>query len=180
MIFTWFLVSILLMMVAIFFIAIPFVRAKNYFMATAMAIVTLLSTLLFYSYYGQADAVAQWLNHGKKVYQVRREFMTLGTFEQIIQQIKDRIAQNESDPQGWFLLGRLYYTQEMYHEASIAFSKAYALHSTDSSILLNYARSLYFENKNNKEKSQALAEKAKIYSPKDAEINEFLQLISQA
>ncbi|WP_229776955.1 tetratricopeptide repeat protein, partial [Alicyclobacillus cellulosilyticus] len=61
--------------------------------------------------------------------------------QELILKLKTRVDNNPLDPRGWYLLGRLYTTQEAWDDANQAFKTAYALNSDDIQIAVNYAQS---------------------------------------
>lgn len=70
-----------------------------------------------------------------------------GTIEAMVGQLKDRLAANPEDGEGWMMLGRSYYFLKNYGEASVAYSKAVQLGGNqDPGLLADYADALAMAN----------------------------------
>ena len=64
--------------------------------------------------------------------------------EQVINALKTRLRQAPDSAQGWYLLGRLYMSQQAHVQASQAFAQAYNIEPNDPQLLIQYAQALYF------------------------------------
>lgn len=73
---------------------------------------------------------------------------TVKSSEALIEQLKSKLSHDPESAQGWFLLGRLYASQNQWESASAAFLKAYQFKPDDEAIVLNYAQSLWQLNQN--------------------------------
>lgn len=73
---------------------------------------------------------------------------TVKSPQALIEQLKSKLSHDPESAQGWFLLGRLYASQNQWKSASAAFLKAYQFKPDDEAIVLNYAQSLWQLNQN--------------------------------
>ncbi len=60
----------------------------------------------------------------------------------LIRRIQNKVDQHPDDVQGWYLLGRLYASQQQWTHAQQAFAHAYRQAPQDEKILVNYAQSV--------------------------------------
>ena len=63
--------------------------------------------------------------------------------DKLIYALKSRLKDNPNSAQGWYLLGRVYASNQRVKEACDAYAKAQQLAPTDPKIKLNYAQSLW-------------------------------------
>lgn len=76
--------------------------------------------------------------------QAKKELAQLGSTENVIANMKMRLAENPDSSEGWYLLGRLYMVQQDYNNALSALKHAKQLAPTQTNILSSYAESSYF------------------------------------
>ena len=107
-------------------------------------------SLSFYFYQSNGKAFSQYLVNQDKMKQqaiaVEKLRAQLGTPEQVIAKMKEKLAQDPSSVQGWYLLGRLYNSMNRYLDAVAAFSKAYHLQPENKEVALQYAQAMFFAN----------------------------------
>lgn len=70
----------------------------------------------------------------------------LKTPQAVLSKLEKTVAQNPNDPQGWFLLGRLYMDFQRTKDATKAFAHANQLKPNDPDIMLQYAQALFVQN----------------------------------
>lgn len=101
---------------------------------------------LGYWHWGAWPAWTTYLNEAEK--QRRAEVMLKSIHDpaELITQLKDRLNQQPDSARGWYLLGRLYVSQALWHNASEAYAKAHTLEPDNIQITVNYAQSLWQEN----------------------------------
>ncbi len=71
---------------------------------------------------------------------------TIKSPQEIIDKIRKRLEQEPDSAKGWFLLGRLYTSQNQNEEALTAFAKAYQLQPSEEQYAVHYAHSLWVMN----------------------------------
>lgn len=104
---------------------------------------TMLATTAAYWYWG---AMAEWqhfLNQQEKQKQVQAVLQSIKSPGQIIEKLKARLQVEPESARGWYLLGRLYTSQEQWIQARDAFAKAHQLNPADEATTVNYAQSLW-------------------------------------
>lgn len=117
-------------------LSLPFIASKTitsrYFLLSAFFLIVF--SLGLYQFSGNQTALKQWLSAGEKHYQLEQEVDQLGGLTGMIARIKNKLATNPNDTEGWFILGKLYLANQNYHEAKEAFTKASALQPNDREI----------------------------------------------
>lgn len=89
---------------------------------------------------GSSSYLSQTILAAKKTQQTDAQFRKVS--DQIIPRLKQHLEKNP-DGRGWFLLGRLYLSNQDFAAAETSLSKAYQLTPTPE-IALNYAEARYF------------------------------------
>ncbi len=92
------------------------------------------ATFVFYQYWGASKQLSAWYSHGKSHYQLMTEFQQLGGVNGMIEKIKVRLVKNPGDPQGWYILGRLYMADNNPNAAKRAFEHAMTLDPSNQKI----------------------------------------------
>ncbi|MFU8797371.1 MAG: tetratricopeptide repeat protein [Gammaproteobacteria bacterium] len=111
--------------------------------------------------WGNEKEVSQWLELKK----LRTE---LGhSADTVIKRLKKQLETNPNSAKGWYLLGKLYLSQENYTEAVEVFAKANHLQPDDPETLLNYGQALLMA-KQSKE-AAAIWRKLRSHYPDDSE-----------
>jgi len=102
-----------------------------------------LLALGLYQYWGNSKALAQWYqeqDHSELAEQFLRQY---GSPDQIAALLIQRLQESPDNPRGWYLLGRLYLSEQRFDAASAAFSQAEQLDPDDLDIVFEYAQALY-------------------------------------
>lgn len=179
MIYIWLVASIGLVLMTCLFVSYPLMKSRQLLLGLGVAFVVLLSSVLLYSYLGNLSQTTQWLSQGHKNHELKKQFIALGSLDDVVARMEKETKNNPSDPKRWYLLGRLYYTKGDHKSASHAFSHAYSLDNQDPMIILNYARSLYFEAPENLALAMKLSKEAQQKQPNNEEINQFINELTQ-
>lgn len=136
---------LILSMIAIFIVLYPLRKRQSGIMLTVLlALVLLALPLLGYHYWGSG---ADWDNYQQqlaKQEQVQALLKSVqGSPQALIAKLKARLAQQPESARGWYLLGRLYASQEDWQQARDAYAKAHQLAPTNEQATINYAQSLW-------------------------------------
>lgn len=105
-----------------------------------------LVSLSFYFKWGASNLLSQYYVLEKNK-DVKNQLSKLSV-QQLIDKMNIIMANRPTDPQGWYLLGRLYQSQNDYPNALIAFNKAHQLKPDDVNISIQLAQLMFFLNKN--------------------------------
>lgn len=113
-----------------------------------------LLTIPLYLHWGDSQQLEKRLADRRRQQQINQFMAQFKNPQQVIDQLKQRLSQQPNSAQGWYLLGRLYFTSGKMPQAVDAFAKANQLKANDVTIMLQYTQALYFYQK------QSLAGKA--------------------
>lgn len=131
----------LLMSVAIIIIAYPLRHQKIF--------VILLSSLLIlvlaggYWYWGAWTDWWAYQREKEKRTRVEAILKSVRSPEDLINNLRKRLDENRASAEGWYLLGRLYASQNDWKNAKDAFDKAQMLEPKNEKIVLNYIQSAW-------------------------------------
>lgn len=96
--------------------------------------------------YWQWGSGQVWVEHVREIkrqQQVRDMMKSIHGPEDLITRLQAVLRQQPDSARGWYLLGRVYASQQQWQQADQAFSKAWKLKPDDDLITVNYARNLW-------------------------------------
>ncbi len=96
--------------------------------------------------YGLWGAWPAWTHHHQEQEKQRRAEALLKTVhdpEELIEKLKAQLKKQPSSVRGWYLLGRLYASQNRWKDACDAFAVAYQKQPDDEQVAVNYVHSLW-------------------------------------
>ncbi|WED41786.1 tetratricopeptide repeat protein [Legionella cardiaca] len=138
----WLLICFLmLVLLALPVILYPFRKSKG-----ISFLLTLMIALAIIAGYWHWGAMPQWqlfLDHEEKQKKVQAVLQSIKNPMQLIEKLKARLQTDPNSARGWYLLGRLYASQEQWVSARDAFEKAHQLNPDDEATTVNYAQSLW-------------------------------------
>lgn len=135
----------LLTLIASAFIFVPYLQRqklllkKSLYLWGLVGIISICS-LGLYSYVGAFKAVS----HHTKQQEWNKIFKKFETPDALFQAFKNRVLQEPSRAEGWYLLGKLAISFQKYQEAEHAFEKANQLNPNNAPILTQYALAIFF------------------------------------
>lgn len=126
----WCLIALMILIALLFVVRKPFNK-------TALVLIVIIPCLSLglYQQWGSSKLWFEWLS-------LQNLPNNLGTPDQVITEMKAHLKQNPNSAEGWYLLGRLYATQQHFPEAASAFAKANQLKPKQVDTLVNYAAAL--------------------------------------
>ena len=141
-------------------------KKTNYFVALFLCIIIPVIALTLYWHLGASQQFAQWMRSKQQAALIQTEVTKLGSTENIIETLRNKLQQNPNSSRGWYLLGKLYLSQQQFSAAAAAFSRADELKPNDVEIMQPYAESLFFANHEKLTKeSRALLDKVIAIQP---------------
>jgi cytochrome c-type biogenesis protein CcmH len=100
----------------------------------------LFSAYLFWGGFNQwQSAVAQ----EKSSMLAKKMLQSVKSPQELIDKLQAKLDSNPQSAKGWYLMGRLYSSQNEQHKAATAFAKAYALKPKNEQFAVHYAHSLW-------------------------------------
>lgn len=127
------------------FLAFPLIKSKTQpIFSTALLLSTVLFAIPVYLKLGASTGVTEQLVAEQKAQDVKVALAKMGSNENIIKALLQRLQENPNSAQGWYLLGRMYLIGQHYENAFQAFAKANQLQPHHIDTMLSYAESSYF------------------------------------
>lgn len=123
-------------------IALALYPFKNNIKAIVILVpVCALSLGLGYAKWGGYAKRESFLAGIEKKKQVAAVLKTVNGKDELILKLKQQVQRNSDSAKGWYLLGRLYASQDSWSDANECFEKAYQLKPEEISIIINVAQS---------------------------------------
>ena len=136
----WFYIFLLLLTVFAMVIALYPLRKHK-----GLQLILLPLMLIFcgygYWHWGAWSAWQNYLQQQDKQRQVQAVLQTLHGPQDLIEKLKAKLNDNPESARGWYLLGKLYASQQDWNNAMQAFSKAHHFVPDDELITINYLQS---------------------------------------
>jgi cytochrome c-type biogenesis protein CcmH len=143
----WWLVS-LLVVLALFASTVIVYPLRHYRIAASLvAPLMLVLVAVGYYFWGGFSPWHSYLHHNDTQELAQRMLKTIKTPQELISRLKAKLNEDPSSAKGWYLLGRLYASQNDTQHASEAFFKAHHFEPDNEQYTVNYAHSLWEINK---------------------------------
>lgn len=113
---------------------------------TLSSVVTLLFLLLIGGGYYCWGDFGEWQHYNQQKVaqaQIKQMLQTIKSPQELINKLIAKLDASPSSAKGWYLLGRLYTSQNDNKQAAEAFAKAHQLRPKDEQFSVNYAHSLW-------------------------------------
>lgn len=114
---------------------------KNKRLAFSLAIFFLMAIMGGYWCWGGWQEWQNYLLRELQQKQIQTALATIKSPQDLIAKLKTHLQVNPQSARGWYLLGRLYASQNQWVDARNAFSKLRSLRPQDEEALLNYVQS---------------------------------------
>ncbi len=138
----WFIAGFfVLLMIALAIVFYP-LRKKKLAVA-ALAPIVIVIVILAYWRWGSWLDWQRYVQQESKQEQVQAILKSMNGPQEIIDKLQAQLATQPESARGWYLLGRLYASQNDWPRAQDAFAKAHQLKADDEQITINYAQSIW-------------------------------------
>lgn len=139
----WVLISVLAVIAlsAIVFFIYPLKANKKFMGVVSLSLLALIASAYFYW-----GGFAQWHNYqqAQESQKLAKQMMrSIKTPKELIAKLKAQLNDSPKSAKGWYLLGRLYMTQNDFEQAVVAFAKAHHFVPENEQYMVNYAHSLW-------------------------------------
>ncbi len=138
------LILIGLLIIVALFVALKPLRL-NLFKTGLIGLIFTMVAGLLYCHWGAFEAVSQFQKQLLLQKQAQAFLKTIHSKQELIDKLESRLKRNPT-ARGWYLLGRLYMSEQQVTNAKGAFAKAYELAPHDEQITMNYIQSLWQSN----------------------------------
>lgn len=116
---------------------------KKPFMALGLASMCLIFLIWADARWGGVRAYHDYLSQLENKQQAKQILSSVTGKAQLIRQLQVHLKQHPDRAQGWYLLGRVYVSQQEWTKAAAAFQKAYQLSPQTERFVLNYAQAQF-------------------------------------
>lgn len=96
-----------------------------------------------YGYWGSWEGQTTFVHKKIREQAAEKLLHTLKSPQVLVKKLEQHLQTHPRSARGWYLLGRLYASQQMWDKAHQAFVTAYGLKPEDELIAVNYAQSLF-------------------------------------
>lgn len=135
-----FAILVIFSLFAIFLISTPIKKHK---LSSVIVIsLSLLLVIILYVMCGGIKHIGKYYQDQANKKRIQQMLANINSPDELIDRLKATIDKNPSNAKGWYLLGRVYISQNKYNAAHKAFTRAYKLNHDDNLIVINYAESL--------------------------------------
>lgn len=132
---------LLLLSVALGLILYPLRQSRRCWLLLVPLVVAF--SAVGYWYWGGWQALRDYQQQQKKQHDAQVLLRAMNGPEGIIKALQTKLQQVPDSAQGWFLLGRLYVSQQQWLKACTAFEKAHRLQPDNDHTTVQYAHSLW-------------------------------------
>ncbi len=142
----WWLVGILIALGISASLLLVYPLRRN--MLASILLMPVLLIMIGTSYYFWGDFLSwqQYIQQNESRERAQQMLKTIKSPQELIDKLKAKLDDNPKSAKGWYLLGRLYTSQNDNQNAAIAFAKAHQLNSENEQYTVNYAHSLWMLN----------------------------------
>jgi cytochrome c-type biogenesis protein CcmH/NrfG len=171
-----------LVMVSVGIIVIPLWRNHAWKMGTFILIsFPLFIAGCYYLWGASPDNLKNWLHQGQEQLVLRQQLQSIGGKEGMIQRLNVALQKEPNQPQGWYLLGKLYYANGEYAKAIESFAQANHFQANNPKYLYAYAQALFLAGSNsNLEQSNLIIQQILTIKPNDVDAINMQGLIAYA
>ncbi len=137
----WLLFCLLILMLLAVGIAIYPLRKNRGVMILAPVLVAVAG--LAYWHWGAWSGWVEYLQTGKKQQRIQAMMQSIKNPGELIAKLRLTLENEPDSARGWYLLGRLYVSQNQWQQADEAFARAHRLQPENEQITVNYAQNLW-------------------------------------
>ncbi len=132
---------ILLFILALMIVLFPLCKSIK----SALILMPVLAGFVFIAYW-RWGAFPEWINYQQQranQKQVQLMLKSIHGPDDLVKKLLARLKKQPDSAEGWYLLGRLYVSQNQWQQAHDVFVKAHTLNPDEIKITVNYAESLW-------------------------------------
>lgn len=108
--------------------------------------IVMLIVFIGYSYWGSYTSWKKLIQRQERQQKVQQVLKSIENPSQLMQQLKSKLDNNPQSAKGWYLLGRVYASQNDVQQATEAFATAYHLKPNEERFAVHYVHSLWQAN----------------------------------
>ncbi|KTD82849.1 tetratricopeptide repeat protein [Legionella waltersii] len=139
----WWLIGLIFSISLVVCAVLVFPLRRSRILSASLVSGIMLFVVITYYYWGNFE---QWQDyiHRQEAQQLAKNMLkTIKSPQELINKLKNKLDDSPSSAKGWFLLGRLYSSQNELKLSADAFAKAHQLDSSNEQYTVHYAHSLW-------------------------------------
>ena len=139
----WWLLLICFLIVLLLALSVALYPLRKSRAVLFLAPVLIVLVCLAYWHWG---AGLEWMKHlraNEKQQRIKTMLKSIHDPAELIEMLKATLHKHPNSARGWYLLGRLYVSQNQWQQANDAFVQAHELKPNDEHITVNYAQNLW-------------------------------------
>ncbi|WP_298627108.1 tetratricopeptide repeat protein [uncultured Legionella sp.] len=142
----WWLVGTLVLIALSASILLIYPLRRN--LLASMLLLPVLMVMMAVGYYSWGDFSSwqQYIQQNESRERAQQMLKSVKSPQELIDKLKAKLDDSPKSAKGWYLLGRLYTSQNEHQNAVAAFAKAHQLNPDDEQYSVNYAHSLWMIN----------------------------------
>lgn len=137
----------ILTVVALLPAIIPLIKRKSIYTAIAISILLPVISVSLYFYWCNPKDLLTYAAEKQRATQVKAELAKIKNPQQVITQLKNYLTTHPQSPKGWYLLGKIYLSQNHYQEALVALTNAHNQDPNNIEYTTVYVMATFFTNK---------------------------------
>lgn len=142
----YFILGIIIMtFVALAFILTPLIKQKKLKIIIFISIIFPLISILGYIYWGNASGLWHYWQYQEQAARAKIALSKIKNPQAVVNQLQAYLYEHPNNPQGWYLLGKIYLHHQVYHQAVEALGKAYHQAMNNVDYKTTYAEALFFD-----------------------------------
>lgn len=143
----WWLIGLLVVITLFALTVIIYPLRKNLKLSFALTPLIFLAVFAGYFYWGDFGQWQDFIHRGNTRAVAQEMLKSIKSPQELIDKLKAKLDDTPRSAKGWYLLGRLYTSQNDSQNAVLAFAKAHQFKPDDEQYTVNYAHSLWQLNK---------------------------------
>lgn len=142
----WWLIGILLVLTSIACAVMVYPVRRQPVLSILLTLAIFIATSTAYYFWGGFLQWQNYINASKSQALAQQILRSIKSPQELIDKLRAQLDDSPKSAKGWYLLGRLYTSQNRPEEAYTAFAKAYGFKPQDEAFAVNYAYSLWQKN----------------------------------
>jgi len=142
----WSLVCLLAGLTFLVSVVLVYPLRRHFIFSILLVPVIFIMVSVGYYYWGGFAQWRQYVHRYNSQEQAQKVLQSIKTPQELINKLRARLDDSPKSAKGWYLLGRLYSSQNDRQNALNAFTKAYQFKPDDEQYAVNYAHSLWLVN----------------------------------
>lgn len=142
----WWLIGILVLMTIVASILIIYPLRQTLRVSILLFPVLLVMVFTGYYFWGSFSSWQEYIHQNESQKRAQQMLKSIKSPQELIDKLKAKLDDSPKSAKGWYLLGRLYTSQNDSQNASLAFAKAHQFNPDDEQFAVNYAHSLWILN----------------------------------